>query len=150
MKKVILTLSSALLLVLAMPAHAQCKAKQTVKECKSKVDPYIYDSYALNEITFDPGKSLVTEVEFTAFAGQKYKLVFCLSGIDQPLQVNIYDKNKRFKKRNKIYDSSSGVNNQWSFEPPKSGTYYIDYETSAAESKTPKKGCVIMLIGYQE
>src|ERR1039457_6588485 len=94
----------SLMLASATITNAQCKAKQIVKECKPSIAPYQYDSYALNEIVFDPAKPQVIEVEFTAFAGQQYKLVFCTSGFEEDVKMNIFDKNQRSKKRNKIYD----------------------------------------------
>jgi hypothetical protein len=49
-----------------------------------------------------------------------------------------------------VYDSEQGIdNNFWSFEPPKSGNYFIEYTVPV--SSTPgmaKQGCVIMLISY--
>ena len=131
-------------------AVAQCKAKAIVKECKPNIAPYQYDSYALNEINFDPAKTQVIEVEFTAFAGQRYKLVFSTSGFAEDVKVNIYDKNQRVKKRNKIYDSENGIEKHWIFEPTKAGTYYIDYEVPKSASGKKSIGCVVMLIGYKE
>ena len=128
--------------------NAQCKAKQAVKECRPSMAPFTYDSYALNDIVYDAKKPNTVEVEFTAFAGQKYKLVFCTSGLEQQVKLNIYDKNIKFKKRNKVYDSENGIEGRWAFEPSKSGTFYIDYEIPAVAVN--KKGCVVMLIGYKE
>lgn len=148
MKKITLLLAGIFALTFTSQVNAQCKAKQAVKECKPNMAPFMYDSYALNEIVYDAKKNTVIEVEFTAFAGQKYKLVFCTSGLEVPIKLNIYDKNQKFKKRNKVYDTENGIEGHWSFEPSKSGTYYIDYEVPAAA--TTKKGCVVMLIGYDE
>jgi hypothetical protein len=128
----------------------KCKAKQIAKDCKSNLNPFKYDGYAVNEINFTD-KPQTVEVEFSAFAGQKYKLIFCTSGFEEAVALNIYDRSmKNAKFRKKIYDSSSGIdNNFWSFEPPKSGTYYINYEVPAAKNGKSNKGCIIMMIGYQ-
>lgn len=148
MKKISACIFSVIIICATIQSTAQCKAKQVVKECRPSVAPFIYDSYTLSQIVYDSNKSDTTEVEFTAFAGQKYKLVFCTSGLDQEIKVNIYDKNLVFKNRHKLYDSENGIEGHWSFEPPKSGTYYIDYEIPMAVEK--KNGCVVMLIGYAE
>ena len=151
MKKSNLIIAVALLIAVAgTVAKAQCKAKQVVKECKPSIAPYQYDSYAMNEIIADPAKPQVIEVEFTAFAGQQYKLVFCTSGIEEDLKLNIYDKNQRAKKRNKIFDSANGADKKWIFEPTKAGTYYIDYEVPKSASGKKKTSCAVMLIGYKE
>src|ERR1017187_7811487 len=127
--KYIPTIAAFFMLVMAFGySSAQCKAKQIVKDCKPSIAPYQYDSYSLNELIFDPAKPQVVEVEFTAFAGQQYKLVFSTSAFDEDFKLNIYDKNQRSKKRNKIYDSANGIEKHWTFEPTKAGTYYIDYE----------------------
>jgi hypothetical protein len=129
-----------------------CKAKQISKSCKANIEkPYKYDSYAISEFVFD-SKPKIVEVQFTAFQGQKYKVVFCSSGFDEALSLNIYDKSNRVKKgRKKIYDNANGIDNDfWSFVPPKSGNYFIDYDIAPTKDGSTKKGCVIMLIGYTE
>lgn len=134
-------------------SFAQCKAKQIMKSCRPNITkPYKYDSYVVNNFTFGD-KPQTAEVQFCAFQGQKYQIVFCTSGFEEPLAVNIYDKSMRVKNgRRKIYDSSQGIdNNFWMFQPEKSGNYYIQYDVPV--SNTPgvtKQGCVIMLIGYME
>ncbi len=129
-----------------------CKAKQISKGCKANIEkPYKYDSYAISEFTFG-AKPKQVEVQFTAFHGQKYKVIFCSSGFDEGLSMNIYDKSNKVKKgRKKLYDNSMGIdNNFWSFVPPKSGNYFIDYDVAPTKDGSIKKGCVIMLIGYTE
>ena len=131
---------------------AQCNAKSIMKACKPNVQkPYRYDSYVISELKFDK-KPKIVEVVFTAFEGQKYKLIFCTNGFEEPVKLDIYNKSKAIKKdRKKVYDNSQGIdNNFWTFEPPKSGNYYIDYEVPASIDGKPKTGCVILLIGYLE
>jgi hypothetical protein len=144
-----ITLVSCLLLT-AFGAHAQkCKAKQISKDCRTNLAPFKYDSYAVNEINFTD-KPQTVEVEFTAFAGQKYKLVFCTSGFEEMVKLNIYDRNSKAKKRNKVFDNDKGIDNLfWSFEPPKSGTYFITYEIPPAANGKEGQGCIVMMIGYQ-
>ncbi|MGZ4049526.1 MAG: hypothetical protein ACXVPU_09460 [Bacteroidia bacterium] len=128
----------------------QCKAKQIMKSCKPNVPkPYKYDSYVVSEFTFNDKEQKV-EVMFTAFQGMKYRLIFCSSGFEEPVKMNIWDKSNRIKKgRNKVYDNSQGVdNNFWSFQPPKAGNYYIEYEVPKSLDGKVKKGCVVLLIGY--
>lgn len=130
-------------------SKGSCKAKQIAKSCKANILPFKYDSYAVNEITFTD-KPQNIEVEFSAFSGQKYKLVFCTSGFKEMVKLNIYDRNAKSKKRKKVYDNDSGIDNLfWSFEPPKSGTYYIDYEIPPAVDGKQSTGCIVMMIGYQ-
>lgn len=133
-------------------AIAQCNAKSIMKACKPNVQkPYKYDSYVISELKFDK-KPKIVEVVFTAFEGQKYKLIFCTNGFEEPVKLNIYNKNKTTKTgRKKLYDNEQGIdNNFWTFEPPKSGNYFIDYEVPVSLDGKPKSGCVILLIGYIE
>lgn len=128
----------------------QCKAKELVKKSKSNLNkPYHYDSYALNELQFDDKEKKI-EVVFTAFQGQKYRILFLTSGFEEDLKVDIYDKSSRVKKgRKKVYDSGMGIdNNFWSFQPPKSGNYYIEYSVPKSLDGKIKKACVVMLIGF--
>lgn len=144
-----LTLAAALFLSLSPASAQKCKAKQIVKGCKTNLAPFKYDSYAVNDLVFTD-KEQIVPVEFTAFAGQKYKLVFCTSGFPEQVTLNIYDKPARNKNRKKIYDSSSGIDNLfWSFEPPKSGTYYIEYTLPPSKTGKESKGCILMLIGFK-
>lgn len=127
---------------------SQCSVKHIVKNYKANIKPFKYDSYAMNDIIFT-GNPQQIEVEFTAFAGQKYKLVFATSGFEENVTVNIYDHNNRSKKRKKMFDNDSGIDNLfWSFEPTKSGTYYIDYDIPPAGAGQAQQGCMVMLIGY--
>jgi hypothetical protein len=146
-------LTSAVVLVMAFTSSnsfAQCQARQIVKQNKPNIEPYVYDSYSMNEIVFDPAKPQVVEIEFTAFAGQQYKLVFSTSEFEENVKLNIYDKNKRATKRNKIYDSENGIEKHWSFEPTKPGTYYIDYEIPKSANGQSKTACTVMLVGYKD
>jgi hypothetical protein len=134
-------------------SFSQCKAKQIMKACKPNIKaPFKYDSYAISDFTFGDKEKKV-EVQFTAFQGVKYKIVFCTSGFEEPLQLNIWDKSNKVKNnRHKVYDNEQGIdNNFWSFEPVKSGNYFIEYTVPV--SSTPgmaKQGCVIMLISFIE
>src|ERR1035437_1364579 len=94
----------AILCCLILTCHfssAQCNAKQIVNECKPNIAPYQYDSYSMNKLVFDTTKSTTIEVEFTAFQGQEYKLVFSTSHFKEDFNLNIYDKALGSKNRKK-------------------------------------------------
>ena len=151
MAKSIHTLHLSIILFICFNQHAfsQCNAKQIMKDSKPNIPkPYKYDSYAISEFIFDNTEKNV-EVIFTAFTGQKYKLIFCSSGFEEPVKMNIYNKSVRVKKdRKKLYDNAEGIdNNFWSFEPTKSGNYYIEYSIPKSLNGKVKKGCVVLLIG---
>jgi len=133
-------------------AQAPCKAKQIASGCKANIKkPFRYDSYAVNEFTFD-AKQHEVEVQFTAFQGQKYKVVFCSSGFDEAITMNIFDKSNKIKNnRHKLFDNSAGIDSDfWSFEPAKSGNYFIEYEIPKAKDGKVHKGCIVMLVGYTD
>jgi len=134
-------------------SFAQCKAKQIMKSCKPNIKPpFKYDSYVINDFVFG-AKEKKVEVQFSAFQGMKYKIVFCTSGFEEPLKVDIYDKSNRVKNnRHKVYANEQGIdNNFWSFEPAKSGNYFIEYSVPVSiKAGVEHQGCVIMLISYIE
>jgi hypothetical protein len=131
-------------------AFAQCNPHKIIKSFKPNLIPFKYDSYSFNEITFTD-KPQEVEVEFSAFSGMKYKLVFGTSMFDESIKVNIYDKSKFIHKRTKLYDNSNGVDNMfWSTELDKPGIYYIDYEIPAKGTSQSDNGCVVILIGFME
>jgi hypothetical protein len=135
-------------------SYAQtCKAKQIMKSSKANITkPYKFDSYVVNEFIFD-SKAKTQEVMFTAFRGMKYKIVFISSGFEEPVEVNVWDKSNKIKKnRNKVYDTSNGIdNNFWSWTPSKQGNYYIEYTIPvSAKQGVTSQGCIIMLISFAE
>lgn len=151
MKKITFVIFIGIFLFFGLPNYSfsQCKARPIVKEYKEKIKPYDYDGYATSDIEIDD-KAKNVEVEFTAFAGQKYRIVFCPTGFEEKVKLNVYDKNKRNKKRQKVYDNEKSINDSfWIFEPQKNGTFYIEYEVPPSSDGVAKKGCIIMLIGYQ-
>lgn len=151
MKKITVIIFTGLIFFLGLPySFSQCKPRPIVKEYKAQLKPYDYDGYATSDIEINEKVNKV-EVEFTAFAGQKYRIVFCPTGFEEKIKLNIYDKSSRNKKRNKVYDNEKNINNSfWIFEPAKNGTFYIEYETPpSAKGVATKQGCIIMLIGYQ-
>jgi hypothetical protein len=150
MKKIILTILF-LAASLGYTLEAQeCNAKNIAKKCKNNLKPFNYDGYSDNPFIFKKTEQTI-EVEFTAYAGQEYKLVFCSSGFKEDVKVNIYDRTKKNPKRQKVYDNSSGIDNLfWSFEPKKTGTYYIEYTIpAAAEGDLNKDGCIVLMVGYK-
>ena len=127
---------------------SQSCIKHIIKAYKANLDPYTYTSYASNKILFDSVKTQTIEVEFSVFAKEQYKLVICSSGFQEEVKVDIYDKSKNCKTRKKIYDSENGIDNLfWSFVPPKTGTYFIEYLIPPAADKKIKEGYMVMLIG---
>lgn len=131
-------------------AHAQ-NCKPIVKACKKNLPPFKFSGSAENDIIIDNTPKVI-DVEFTAYADQKYRLIFCSSGdFTEEVRVNIYDKRKTMKTRQKLYDSNSGIDNLfWVFEPKKTGNYYIEYEVPVSKDGKPKQGCMVLLVGYQD
>lgn len=140
----------ALPFMAASPAHAQCNPHKIAHKYKPNLEPYKYDSYAYNEIAFGD-KPQTVEVIFTAFSGELYKLVMGTSFFDENVTVNIYDKSNRNKKRTKLYDGQTGVDNLfWSLQIDKPGVYYIDYDVPARGTCKSSDGCMVLLIGYKD
>lgn len=148
MKNILTLIVSSLLIFGSYNSFGQCKAKQIVKECRGDLKPFFYDGYALSDITFT-GKTQKIEVEFTAFAKQKYRMVFCTSGFSEVVPVTIYDKSSRSKVRNTVFSNANVQKAIWNLTPPKTTTYFITYEIPAS-AEANKKGCIVMLIGYSD
>lgn len=148
MKNIFKLLALILLISNNSAAYSQCKAKQIVKGCRGDLKPFFYDGYALSDITFTE-KTQKIEVEFTAFGKQKYRMVFCTSGFTEVVPINIYDKSSRSKNRNNVYTNANVEKAVWNLTPPKTTTYFIQYELPATKEAN-KKGCIVMLIGYSD
>lgn len=86
MHKIVSVIFVGMLVFFANQGIAQCNAKQIMKACKPNVKaPYKYDSYVISELKFEK-KPKIVEVVFTAFEGQKYKLIFCTNGFEEPVK----------------------------------------------------------------
>ena len=132
-------------------AQQVCSAKHILKLTNQFVrPPFIYDSHSANEFVMDDIEKQF-EIQFTAFRGQKYKILFTTSGFEEDIQLNIYDKKPNAKNRNTILKSSEKIENSyWLFEPEKPGKYYIEYKIPKSNSGESKKGCILMLTSYTE
>ncbi len=129
---------------------AQCKDRKIEKACKPMMKPFSVDGYGSNALPFDSLAKTV-HVDFTAFPGEKYKLVFCASGFQEEVKIEIYDKSDRIKTRTKVFEKVVGGTEQNAmFEPKKSGNYYIEYKVPAVDKAAAKNECIVLLIGYME
>lgn len=129
---------------------SQCSSAPTmIDKCKASIkNPYIYDGYWMSKFTFDD-KTKKIEGHFVAFEGEKYQIIFCSSGFEEVTTVCIYHKGSRAEQaRIKVYDSSKSTSNSsWTFEPPKSGDYYIEYTIPPSKDGKQKEASVLILIG---
>jgi len=149
-KNSIYTLLFTTLSFISLEVNAQCKVREIIKGCKKNLEAYKYSGAAITDIVID-NKPKKYEVEFTAYQGQKFRLIFCSSGNIEGIQVNIFDKPKNLKSRKKVYDNSQGIEgNFWVFEPTKHGNYYIEYDVPAGIAEDKKQACIILIVGYQD
>jgi hypothetical protein len=127
---------------------AQCKVKVLNKQCKPKLDPFMYAGSAVNDIVFD-AKSKILDLEFTAYSDQDYRLIFCPSeSLTEEIKIQVFNKRKNVKSREMIFETTSKQSQTNGFEPPKSGNYYIEYSIPASENKI--SGCMVLLIGSKD
>ena len=137
-------------LFLSVSVAAQCKVKPIVKHCMPSLAPYQYDSYAVKEITYT-ARTKKEVVEFSVYSDEKYKLVFGKTELPQELNITIYEMDGSKKGKKIVFFDESGIKDNFvcSFNPTKTGTYYIEYEIPPATA--PKqKGCMVVLIGIQD
>lgn len=150
LKKSLYTLVIAAITLISVNANAQCKSKEITKGCKKNLETFKYSGAAVTDIVIDNAAKKY-DVEFTAYQGQKYRLIFCSSGNVEGIQLNIFDKPKTLKSRKKVYDNSQGIEgNFWVFEPTKHGNYYIEYEVPAGTAEEKKQACVVLVVGYKD
>ena len=114
--------------------------ERVMDKYKSEFRTYDYTGYANHQV-----KDKTVCMEFTAFRGVSYKLLFCSAIAGVPVAINVYDKDAKSVNRKKIFDNSHNVSgSHWVFEPRCSGTYYIEY---SVPSSCNKKANVVLLIG---
>ena len=151
MKKLFYTLLAGCCLGLsAQQALAQCKVRPIIKHCMPDLGKYQYDSYAVQEITFGP-QAKKAEIQFSVYSGEEYRLVFGKTVLPQEIGIKIYDGNPKSKNSKLVYFDDSGKKDNFvcSFEPTKTGTYYIVYDVPAATAPN-QQGCFVLLIGIMD
>jgi hypothetical protein len=136
-----------ILLIVCKTNFAQYKISQIIDENKIQIPyPYKYDGFLMNEFTFDIMNKDVKN-EFTAFKKQKYKLLFCSSGFDEPVIISIYDKSAPTVK---VAENTINADTKtWSLDIEKAGTYSIVYEVFSSDTGVEHKECIVMLISFQ-
>jgi hypothetical protein len=141
-------LLSVLFTALSFSCFSQYKISDIVAENKVKIEkPYKYDGFLMNEFTIGLINQNIT-LEFVAFKGQKYKLIFCSSSFEEEVMVSIYDKSApNVKVAEKVI---SDKNRDWTFEPAKAGSYSIVYEVPPSNTDVEHKACMVMLIGFRD
>lgn len=128
-------------------SFSQYKISQIIDENKVSIQkPYKYDGFLMNEFSFEQINKNIP-IEFVAFKGQKYKLIFCTSEYEEQVIISIYDKaNPNVKLAEKTMDAS---NKTWTYEPLVSVTYSIVYEIPPSNTEADHKACMVMLIGFK-
>ena len=132
--------------IVSLVSFSQYKISDIIDENKVKIEkPYKYDGFLMKE--FNIGLvNLSLPLEFTAFKGQKYKLIFCSSSFEEEVLVTIYD---RSAPKIKLAEKTISQNERtWLYEPPKEGTYSIVYEVPPSNTDVEHKACMVMLIGF--
>lgn len=152
MRRTIIILCSLIVMLSGTKAlFSQGDVTNLITSYKSDLGLYEFESYAAREVVLLPKKEHKEVIEFTVFAGRKYKIIFCTAGLNEQLAINIYDKPEGNKYRRKVYDNSDVVENKTSsFEPKKIGTYYIEYDVPASGTDRKKAGKLVLLIGLLE
>lgn len=140
-----------LFLFSSQQSSAQCEFKKIVKEHKKSLKPYKYSGSAYNDFIIG-NEPLKIEIEFTAYAGQTFRLLFCYSGkFNEEVKISVYDRKSNFKTRKKIYEGSlANAAGKSEFQPPKTGNYFIEYDVPPSMDEKRKAACVVLLVGYQE
>jgi hypothetical protein len=150
MKKALLlfTITIGIVMILHYSATAQCTARSIIRNCKNVfTDPYRYSGCWMKEFVMD-AKWKRIEGRFVAMEGLKYQVLFCSSPSAEKVTINIYDRSAESVKKRKLYDSSKNQScNLWTFEPEKSGDYYIEYIIPPSCTGKPKSGCIMLMLG---
>jgi hypothetical protein len=128
-------------------AKGQCNSNKIANECLKNLGPYIYNDATVTDIIISDQPE-VYELEFTAIKDKQCRLVFCTSGFEENLKIQIYDRNKNALNRTKLADAIQGASNSvFIFEPAKEGLHFINYSISASKDESEKEACIIMLVG---
>lgn len=144
-KKILLLL--VIFFCLSHSVFSQYKISQIIDDNKVNIPkPYKYDGFLMNEFTIDLINKDI-KLDFVAFKGQKYKLIFCSSTFEEPVIISVYDKaNLNVKVAEQTIDSKSPT---YTLDLEKPGTYSIVYEIPPSNTEVEHKACMVMLIGFK-
>lgn len=147
MKKIISAFFiSALFILIPTAIFAQqedCNGRELKKTAMEKLPPYYYSSAKITNL--NGGNS--EEIEIPLLKGEKYKLLFNISELGNGINVEIYDGPKEDGKRDLVFSSKDMGGDIISFEPKKSKTLYLNYQSTTENPED--SGCVAVIIGYQ-
>ena len=132
----------------AQTIQNSCKSSESRKAAKVELEPYQYDAGKTNTFTFK-NKVQQREIEVPLFIGERYRFVFNTEGLPQPIDIEIYDKKAESKNRTLLFSNKDNKDDRFLiFEPEKSKKLYVNYIVPVTND-TIKKGCVVMVVGYQ-
>lgn len=134
--------------LLSSTCTAQCKSKLLTGNCKLNLGEFLYDSFEISKFDYSD-KPQTIHVQFMTYKASWYKVLFCTGDQDGQVQVNIYDKDVRVRNRKKVYDSKQSSGCFWTFQPPHTGTYFIEYTIPPTSDGKQKRGCIVMIVGYR-
>ena len=134
------------LLISPYTITAQCRVADMISGSKTAFDkPYEYDGFSYFKMQFGQ-KTQTIRKEFLALKGKKYELLFCTSGFEEIIRIQLYDEQGNLLAGTSIGNEKSIT----SFFTVKSGNYSIVYYIPASETGVEHEGCIAMLIGLSE
>lgn len=123
--------------------------KVTKQKVKKELNPYNYSSMKTMSVFTSDKQDYNKEIMVPLFSGEKYRFVFSIEGINEDLDIEIFDKPKGEKRRKLVYSTESVGAGQsiYLFQPKKSQPLYVNFHFK--KSETIKEGCVMMMLGYK-
>lgn len=132
-------------------ALPQKDVKSLFLSYKSNLGVYESDGYAVRNVELLPDKNQKELIEFTVFAGRRYRLILCSSGLGQSLSIEVFDKPEGSLNRHKVYTNAEEEESEfYIFEPAKIGTFYIECGLPSSGTTNKKSGKIILIVGLKE
>ncbi len=135
--------AAGLLMLLATPTHAQCKAFAK-NNCVPQLAPYKFNE-SFNAAQLAPGEE--AEVNLTFSSGQEYRITVCTHPILGEVNWKLVDAN------NKIVFESLADEPKHSFDLKAGSTMQMKvvvWVPSKGKSEMVHVGCVAILVGFKE
>ncbi len=128
----------------------ECNQKELKNKCKALLEPFKYDNAKVTRIVYKPKKQQ-KELEVDLFIGEKYKIVFCTSGMNKKIPITIYNKSKDANKREALFTNKDIPESQteFAFEPKRSSKIYVDYDIPATAGDSIAGGCIAFMLGFK-
>lgn len=135
-------------------ASAYCPKNDVVVKCRKALVPFRYTNMVVKRVVYKSSNSF-EEFSIPLYYDARYRFVFNTELLPLDIKIEIYDKPRTEKKRQKLFEANSSEK-QFNFEPEAMkglSEVYINVLVPAYisdQGKSFERGCFVLMTGYED